>query len=150
MKSIDEIMRGDHERLDALLAASAQAIEGLRWEEGATLLAQFQHDIIENHIAVEESMLFPAFEAQEGGDANHPLTSLLRKGHKDLRVFFEEMAEAISARDTEEFEGLLSTVQAILKTHDAKEETELYPFLSKAFPENGEAFTQAMAALKRK
>ena len=87
---------------------------------------------------VEESTLFPAFELQEGGE-DHPLTALLRKGHQDLRIFFEEMAEAIEDQDAETFDDLLSTVQTILKQHDAKEETELYPYLATALADQGEA-----------
>jgi hemerythrin-like domain-containing protein len=89
-------------------------------------------------MVVEESTLFPAFERNEGGD-DHPLTALLRKGHQDLRIFFEEMAEAIQDQDAETFDDLLSTVQSILKQHDAKEETELYPYLAAALPDRGEA-----------
>lgn len=138
MSSIDQVMQHDHKRLDMLLESCAKAAQEGRWQDSAELLERFRHGIVNGHMVVEETTLFPAFEAQEGGD-DHPLTALLRKGHQDLRVFFEEMAEAISAEDVEEFTGLLSTVQTILKQHDAKEETELYPFLSTALSDQGQA-----------
>ncbi|OCX76801.1 cation-binding protein, partial [Acidithiobacillus thiooxidans] len=124
MTPIDQIMQQDHERLDQLLEQSAQAVGKGAWQEAAQLLEAFRHGIVDGHMVVEESTLFPAFELQEGGE-DHPLTALLRKGHQDLRVFFEEMAEAIADQDAETFDDLLSTVQTILKQHDAKEETEL-------------------------
>ncbi|OCX73499.1 cation-binding protein, partial [Acidithiobacillus thiooxidans] len=129
MTPIDQIMQQDHERLDQLLEQSAQAVGKGAWQEAAQLLEAFRHGIVDGHMVVEESTLFPAFELQEGGE-DHPLTALLRKGHQDLRVFFEEMAEAIADQDAETFDDLLSTVQTILKQHDAKEETELYPYLA--------------------
>ncbi len=145
MTRIDQIMQQDHERLDALLDISARAVREGRWQDAARYLEQFRHGIADDHMVVEETTLFPAFEAWEGG-TEHPLTALLRKGHRDLRVFFQEMAEAISAEDAEEFADLLSTVQTILKQHDAKEETELYPYLAEALPDHGQAVGQEILA----
>jgi len=136
VKSIEQIMRHDHERLDVLLEASAKAVREGLWDEAADLLQRFRHGIVDVHMMVEETMLFPAFEARDGND-DLPLTALLRKGHRDLRVFFLEMEEAIGARDAEEYSALLSTVQAILKHHDTKEETELYPHLAEALSDQG-------------
>ncbi len=138
MADIDQIMQHDHERLDQLLEQSAHAVSTGAWREAAHLLEVFRHGLVDGHMMVEESTLFPAFERKEGDD-DHPLTTLLRKGHQDLRIFFEEMAEAIQDQDVESFDDLLSTVQTILKQHDAKEETELYPYLAAALPDRGEA-----------
>uniref|UniRef100_E6QH84 Hemerythrin-like domain-containing protein n=3 Tax=root TaxID=1 RepID=E6QH84_9ZZZZ len=138
MTPIDQIMQQDHERLDQLLEQSAHAVANGTWQEAAHFLETFRHGIVDGHMEVEESTLFPAYEHQEGGE-DHPLTALLRKGHQDLRVFFEEMAEAIQNQDAETFDDLLSTVQTILKQHDTKEETELYPFLGAALADHGEA-----------
>ncbi len=138
MESIDQIMQHDHERLDLLLEQSAEAVSHGAWQEAAHFLEAFRHGIVDGHMTVEESTLFPAFERQKG-DAAQSLTALLRKGHQDLRIFFEEMAEAIQEQDAETFEDLLGTVQTILKQHDAREENELYPFLTTALTDHGEA-----------
>ena len=138
MADIDQIMQHDHEHLDQLLEQSTHAVSAGAWREAAHLLEVFRHGLVDGHMMVEESTLFPAFERKEGDD-DHPLTTLLRKGHQDLRIFFEEMAEAIQDQDVESFNDLLSTVQTILKQHDAKEETELYPYLAAALPDRGEA-----------
>ena len=143
MRPIDQAMQSDHERLDRLLAATAQAVEAGRWQEARGALAKFRHGIEDGHMAVEEQTLFPAFERREGG-GEHPLTALLRKGHQDLRLFFMEMADAIGAEDAEEFADLHSTVQIILRQHDAKEEGELYPFLAEALPDHGAAVAEEM------
>lgn len=138
MESIDQIMQHDHERLDLLLEQSAETVSHGAWQEAAHFLEAFRHGIVDGHMTVEESTLFPAFERQKG-DAAQSLTALLRKGHQDLRIFFEEMAEAIQEQDAETFEDLLGTVQTILKQHDAREENELYPFLTTALTDHGEA-----------
>lgn len=124
-------MQHDHERLDGLLEGTATAVRKGQRREAVELLERFRHGIVDSHMVVEETLLFPAFEAREN-DTEHPLTAVLRKGHVDLRVFFQEMAEAIEAADAEEFGDLLRTVQTVLKQHDAKEEAELYPHLAAA------------------
>ncbi len=141
MKSIEQIMQSDHERLDLLLKAGAQQAHRGHWHEATELLKQFRNGIVDCHMKVEETMLFPAFE-KHSGNANHPLTALLRKGHQDLRVFIQEMDEAINSQDTEEYDAILSTVSALLKLHDSKEETELYPYVSAALPDHGKAAGQ--------
>ncbi len=141
MKSIEQIMQHDHERLDALLEAGAKKLQEGQWHESTELLEQFRYGIEDCHMVVEETLLFPAFE-KHSGNADHPLTTLLCKGHQDLRIFIQEMQEAISSQDTEEYDAILSTVRALLKLHDNKEETELYPYLSAALSDHGEAAGQ--------
>ena len=142
---IAKILQQDHERLDRLLEDAAQAVKDERWADAAKTLETFRRGIVDGHMAVEESLLFPAFEAWEGGE-DHALTALLRKGHRDLQVFFSEMADAIAAQDAEEFDDLLSTVQTILKQHDAKEESEVYPHLAAAVADGGEAAAKRLVA----
>ncbi len=133
---IAAVLQQDHARLDRLLESAAEAVRAGRWKEAAVLLERFRHGIVDGHMDVEEKILFPAFERWET-DVEHSLTALLKKGHQDLRVFFQEMAETIGASDMEEFLDLLGTVQTILRQHDAKEEAELYPFLADALPDGG-------------
>lgn len=147
MKSIEPIMRHDHQRLDALLEAAADAVSEQRWQDGAVLLERFRHGIVDGHMVVEETLLFPAFESQPG-NADLALTAILRKGHQDLRVFLEEMAEAIAAHDDEEFAALLRTLRALLRQHDAKEESELYPHLAAIMPDQGRAASELLLSLQ--
>lgn len=148
MESIEQIMRHDHERLDVLLEAGAKAVHEGLWHEAADRLQRFRHGLVDAHMVVEETLLFPAFETQQG-HAGLALTAILRKGHQDLRVFFLEMAEAIAARDDEEFAALLRTVRALLKQHDSKEESELYPQVAAAMPEQGRAAGKLLLSLQR-
>ena len=72
---------------------------------------------------VEEEVLFPAVEQ----GAETPLTAILRKGHSDLRVFFDELDDALKARDAEEYGRIAASMRGLLERHDEKEEAELYP-----------------------
>lgn len=92
------------------------------WEDAADGFAAFRRDI-ERHMQVEEQVLFPAVE----GGAETPLTAILRKGHRDLRAFFDELDEALQTRDPEECARIATTMRSLLARHDEMEETELYP-----------------------
>lgn len=82
-------------------------------------------EAIERHMGAEEQRLFPAYESRHGQD--NPLTAILRKGHRDLRGFFDEIEETLEAGDQDEATSLMGTVEQILHHHDEKEEQEFYP-----------------------
>ena len=69
-------------------------------------------------------MLRELFPAVEDG-AETVLTATLRKGHRDVPVFFDELTDALEAHDAEEYSpapcGRCSPVTM------SKEEAELYP-----------------------
>jgi len=122
MQDIGEAFAHDHRRLEQALAASGSHVQAGHWEAAAAAFAGFR-DGIERHMAVEEQVLFPAVEK----GAETPLTAILRKGHRDLRVFFDEIDDALSARDAEEYGRIAASMRALLERHDEKEESELYP-----------------------
>ncbi len=103
----------------------------------ATEAFQVFRDAIERHMRAEETWLFPAYEAQHGSD--NAMTSILRKGHRDLRGFFEEIAEAVDQADGDEAVALMGTVAQILQHHDEKEEQEFYPAVALLLPDPGPA-----------
>lgn len=123
MSSLKQVFTDSHRQLEALFEA---AIENLRGPApGADAFLRFQKSI-ERHMQAEEATLFPRYESAGHGDA---LPEILKKGHRDLRAFFVEILEAIAAADVEESLALMHIVEEILKHHDEKEESELYPAL---------------------
>ena len=122
MWSIGEAFARDHRRLEQALEASAAHVRAGKWDAGAISFAAFRGGI-ERHMQVEEQILLPAIES----GMETPLTAMLRKGHRDLRIFFEELDDALSARDAEEYGRIVASIRALLVLHDEKEEAELYP-----------------------
>lgn len=132
MTGIQEAFTEDHRRLDALFAKAKQGLDGD--VTGAAAAFDRFCKAIERHMATEEAHLFPAYEKTHGDD--NALTSILRKGHKDLRSFFEEIAEALAHGDTDEAGALMDVVAQILQHHDEKEEAELYPAMTELLSTN--------------
>lgn len=122
MASLGDAFAHDHRRLEHALEASAAHVGAGRWNDAANAFGSFRRGI-ERHMQVEEQVLFPAVES----GTETPLTAILRKGHRDLRVFFDELGDALTARDTEEYARIATSMKALLARHDEKEEAELYP-----------------------
>jgi hemerythrin-like domain-containing protein len=120
--SISEAFALDHRRLEQALEASVGHVNAERWDAAAEAFATFRRGI-ERHMEVEEQVLFPAVEDR----AETPLIAILRKGHRDLRVFFDELDDALKSHDTEEYGRIAASMRALLERHDEKEEAELYP-----------------------
>ena len=122
MEDIGKVFAHDHRRLEEALNASGACVRAGQWDAVLAAFTEFRRGI-EQHMAVEEQELFPVVE----GGAETALTATLRKGHRDLRVFFDELDDALGAHDVEEFERIARTMTALLARHDEKEEAELYP-----------------------
>jgi len=140
MQTIGDAFAHDHRRLEQALAASMAHAGAGRWEAAAVAFAVFRRGI-ERHMEVEEEVLFPAVEA----GAETPLTAILRKGHRDLRVFFDELDDALQARDADECARITASIRALLERHDEKEEAELYPVAQARLGTNADAVATRLA-----
>ena len=65
MGSILDFMGGDHRACDELFAAAEDAVAKSDWDRARDLFARF-HAATLHHLAMEEEVLFPAFEARTG------------------------------------------------------------------------------------
>lgn len=133
----------DHRLLDAAFSAAHRAVNEANWDTAARAFRGFW-EAIETHMTTEEEHLFPAYEARHGHE--NPLTGILRKGHRDLRGFFEEISETIENRDSDEASALMDTVAQILTHHDEKEESEFYPAIAPLIPHPQEALSRLAGA----
>jgi len=140
MWDIGEAFAQDHRRLEQALEASVAHVNAARWDAAADAFATFRRGI-EHHMQVEEEVLFPAVEQ----GAETPLTAILRKGHRDLRVFFDELDDALEARDAEEYVRIAASMRALLDRHDEKEEAELYPAAQARFGADAAAVAARLA-----
>jgi hypothetical protein len=72
------------------------------------------------------------FPAVEGG--LKPCRAALRKGHRDLPVFFDELNDALEAHDAEEYRRIAGAMRALLARHDEKAEAELIRWRKRGEP----------------
>jgi len=133
--SVTELLCHDHRRLDSLLAEAKRCLVAGDFPRASARFAGFR-DGLERHIAVEEEILFPAFETFTGGAGRGP-TEVMRSEHAELRRLMAEVAASFERGDGEGYATPLAALTARIYAHNGKEERILYPAIEHAAREAG-------------
>lgn len=129
MKTISEFLGADHKRCDELFAITERSVEQGDWALAKTAFQDFSEAQV-HHLAMEETVLFPAFE-KATGSTNGP-TSVMRAEHKQMLGLMEQMDDAIEKLNASNFFGNAETLNIMLQQHNMKEESMLYPMTDRA------------------
>jgi len=140
--SVTALLGIDHDRLDALLAESKRLLAEDP-TRAAACFAAFRSGL-ERHIAAEEEVLFPAFEALTGVRGGGP-THVMRLEHAEIRGLLAEVGSRLERGDGERPTSLLGDLTALLLAHNGKEERILYPASDRAAREAGRLDTLVQA-----
>lgn len=124
MASIGEFMTRNHRECDEAYARAEEAAAGGDWPAATSGFRTFHRAMI-RHLAMEEGVLFPAFEDATGMAGGGP-TEVMRLEHEQMRSLFAEMEQAVAARAATEFLGLCETLLVLMQQHNLKEEDMLY------------------------
>ena len=124
MDSIRELLGNHHRECDVFFASIEQAISAGDWKNASARFAQFEK-AMQQHFDVEETILFPAFEARTGMTMGP--TAVMRSEHAQIRELMSAAAESIAAHDAEEYDGYAETMHIMTQQHNMKEENVLYP-----------------------
>lgn len=125
--SVADFMSHDHDRLDALF----EEFRRTKTQDPAQarrLWDEFRSGL-ERHIAWEEDVLFPAFEARTGMHETGP-TVVMRMEHRQIRALLDEIAQALEAGRTDT-DALEQDLLQVLGVHNSKEEGILYPWIDR-------------------
>lgn len=144
MTTFTAYMAGDHQACDRRFATAEGAVEGGEWQQAADAHRQFTA-AMQRHFAMEEEVLFPAFE-QASGNAMGP-TAVMRHEHGQMRELFAQMDRALEERDREGYLGASETLLIMMQQHNAKEEQILYPMSDRLLVAEQEGLLARMQAL---
>jgi len=116
----------DHRGIDALWADLEAAVDSGS-ESNAALVERARAYVahMNRHLAMEEEVLFPAFE-HATGIVMGP-TRVMRMEHDQMRVV---LGQIIDHAERGDFDGMLDhgdTLHMLIQQHNAKEEGMLYP-----------------------
>ena len=113
----------DHRACDLDWAAVERAADS----DPAAAQAAFAHfdAALRNHLAMEEEVLFPAFEAATG--MTHGPTTVMRMEHVQMRGLLDQMAQAARGGAWQDVLDHGDTLLMVIGQHNAKEEGMLYP-----------------------
>lgn len=104
--------------LEGLLDSGSSDATNQAWKEF--------DDSMRRHFAMEEDVLFPAFDARSGMGGGGP-TAMMRMEHQQMRGLLDQIGAAMSTGDTEEALDLGDTLLMVIQQHNVKEEGMLYP-----------------------
>lgn len=129
MSSIAETMARDHQGCDEVFANAEQAAADQNWPALEKQYGIFLNRM-KRHFAMEEEVLFPAFEHETGMTLGP--TEMMRHEHQEMRGLFDQMQAAIAAGDADEYLGLSETLLVMMQQHNRKEEEILYRMMDQA------------------
>jgi hemerythrin-like domain-containing protein len=124
-----DFFTADHRHCDEVWARVEAAIDGDDAKEATRLFAEFDA-AMRLHLAMEEEVLFPAFEAATGmrGGPTH----VMRMEHQQMRGMLDQMARAAATGDFDSVSDHGDTLMMLIQQHNLKEEGMLYPMTERA------------------
>jgi hemerythrin-like domain-containing protein len=142
MDTICDYLVFDHKRCDDLFTQVESSIIERNWKDAEANFHYF-HDVLKQHIRMEEKVLFPAFE--QAIDHSDGPVSMLRMEHSQIRGIVDRMSEALSRLDAIDFLLHSETFTILMQQHSMKEEEMLYPLLDRALDGKCDKIIRAMA-----
>ena len=114
----------DHRRCDAIWARVETALDAGDTEAAKSAFAEFDR-ALRRHLAMEEEVLFPAFEAATGMRGAGP-TAVMRHEHQQMRGVLDQMAQAAGSGEVDDLVDYGDTLLMLIQQHNLKEESVLY------------------------
>jgi uncharacterized protein (DUF2249 family) len=124
-REINEALAWDHDRLDALETEAFRKRSEGELRSAAETYAIFAAGL-RRHIAFEEKILFPAFEATSGMPPTAGPTAVMRAEHREIEDLIGRIEAGIAEKDAP-VDQLRRSLHAVLEEHNFKEEQVLYP-----------------------
>ncbi|HZP93064.1 MAG TPA: hemerythrin domain-containing protein [Burkholderiales bacterium] len=145
MAAIGEFMTSMHRDCDRHLAEAECAVSRDDWDACAAHFALFC-GAMEKHFDAEETILFPAFEEETGGEIG--ATRVMSMEHLRMRDMMRDLAAALELRDAGGYLELSDTFSILLQQHNIKEEHVLYPMMEETLSGRGEALQAEIEDLR--
>jgi len=124
----------DHRDCDARWADVEELLDTHDVEAARSAWEKFDKGM-RRHIAMEEEVMFPAFEAAAQMGGSGP-TSVMRMEHKQMIGLLDQIEGAMQSGDAEQALDLGDTLLMLIQQHNIKEEGMLYPMAENVLAEN--------------
>ena len=143
MSTIVDFLSNDHRVCDDLFASVEAEVALNKWDSARSLFGQFEQAMA-RHLAMEEDVLFPAFESRTG--MRDGPTEVMRMEHAQMRDLLQEMAGAVAAGNQNGYLGLSETLNMLMQQHNLKEENMLYPMSDRVLAGERDSLIREMEA----
>lgn len=135
MNNVLDFMGQDHDRLDKIFADFRTNNADLQKARG--LFHDFKIGL-QRHIVWGEEILFPLFEDKMNMHDSGP-TAVMRMEHRQIKEFLEKVHDKIVKGEVNGIKELGNELLDVLKAHNDKEESILYPWIDEALNEQERA-----------
>jgi hemerythrin-like domain-containing protein len=146
MSTIVDFLGTDHRACDDLFATAEAAAAKKDWDSARSLFKRF-HEAMAHHLAMEEEVLFPAFEARTGMIGGP--TQVMRMEHVQMRGLMDDMANAVAAGNRDGYLGSSETLNMLMQQHNLKEENMLYPMSDQVLSSERDGLIHTMEGMLR-
>lgn len=143
MATILGFLGSDHRTCDDLFASAGEAVVQKRWDAARGAFDRFLA-AMRRHLAREEKILFPVFEARTANSMGP--TRVMRMQHDQMRRLLEDMGRTVEDRDHCRYLTLAETLSSLMQRHNEKEEDLLFPMFDRMLDEECEELIGAMQA----
>jgi iron-sulfur cluster repair protein YtfE (RIC family) len=116
-----------HRRLDEMLVATELLVDAENWNDAKLRFDDFRREL-EEHIRLEEEVMFPAFEARGPSGP----TAVMRAEHLSIRQLLASVGSALS--EERPISRATADLTSQLAAHNFKEENVLYPAFERLAP----------------
>jgi len=144
MSTILDFLGSDHRACDDIFASAEAAVAQKNWDSARSLFDRFLAAMA-HHLAMEETVLFPAFEARTHNSTGP--TQVMRMEHEQMRGLLQDMASAVADANHSRFLGLSETLNMLMQQHNMKEENMLYPMSDQVLGDERAGLIRAMEAV---
>lgn len=145
MDTISAYLSLDHEVCDDLFAQVEQHVDKQDWLQAVQHMRRFE-GAMTRHIAMEEQVLFHAFEGKVG-QLCYPIGAL-RAEHRQLELLIRRASGAVLGAAAIDFALHAETLCLLKQQHGAKEDAIFYPLLDQLLARERPALLARMREIR--
>lgn len=123
METISSFLTTDHRACDEEFASMENAVASDNWDDANQKFGKFKEDLL-HHFAMEEKVMFPAFEDRTG--MTQGPTAMMRMEHDQMRQITDQLKADLDSKDKDHFFGVSESLMMLMQQHNMKEEQMLY------------------------
>jgi len=142
MTDLASYMAEHHKHCDEYFTSAEELAAKANWGEAQELSQKFVTSLDE-HLRMEEEVLFPAFE-EASGMTGGP-TQMMRFEHTQMRELATAIQEAAASKDREAYLSASETLLVMMQQHNIKEEQVLYPMADAHLSDEVDSLISRMA-----
>lgn len=147
MNTISGHLTKDHKHCDDTFFRAEACVNASQWDHAEICFRQFC-DALEQHFAMEEKILFEAFEHATGNTIGP--TAVMRNEHQQIRAQAKLLHDALKQRNAEIVLGHFDTLNILMHQHNLKEESVLYVMADRLLSGQQDVIVNAMNELLQK